>query len=145
MPTDPVERIYFDANVFIYAMETDTERGILARRWFRTVDRGDVQAVTSELTLAEVLPHPIAAGDDVLVKAYHRLLEHRPSLHVTTVDRTVILRAAELRALSKTSLPDTLHLATAIEMGCTGFLTEDERLRPPEGLKKLSLADVRAS
>lgn len=140
MPIEPA-RIYFDANIFIYAMETDGERGLLARLWIMQVDRGRVHALTSELTLAEVLPHPIADRDEELVDAYHRLLAPWPTLSVLPVDRSTILHAAQLRADLKADLPDAIHLATAIDAQCTGFLTEDARMRMPAPLRKLGLAE----
>jgi predicted nucleic acid-binding protein len=136
-------RIYFDANVFIYAMETDNERGLLARRWIAQLDRHEILGVTSELTLGEVLPHPIASDDHDLVRAYDRLLKDRATLRVCPVARDLVLAAAKLRALLKIELPDAIHVATAIETECGGFLTEDDRLKLPPGIKKLSLTDAR--
>ena len=138
-------RIYVDANIFIYAMETDGERGVFARRWLRQVDSGQVEAVTSELTLAEVLPHPLAVGDEVLANAYRRLLTPRATFVVAALDRTTILRAAEVRAALKLALPDALHVATAVEAGCTAFLTEDARMRTPDHLRKVVLAEIATS
>lgn len=144
MPAEGAPRVYFDSNIFIYAMETDGDAGILPRRWLMHVEHGRVHAVTSELTMAEVLPHPLAAGDTKAVDAYHRLLRQRPALTVSPVDRIVILKASDLRARSKVSLPDALHVATAIAAGCMNFLTEDERLQVPEHVAKLRLADLPA-
>lgn len=143
MPDNRSPLVYFDANVFIYAMETDDDRGLLARRWVMQVDRGEVRAVTSELTCGEVLPHPVARGDRELVDGYHRLLKHRPMLQVRSVDRSIILRAVHIRAEFNTELPDAIHVATALDMGCEALLTEDERLRLPSELKKLGLSDAR--
>ncbi|HEX2553853.1 MAG TPA: type II toxin-antitoxin system VapC family toxin [Microvirga sp.] len=142
MPEEVV-RVYFDANVFIYAMETDNDRGLLARRWIAQLDRREILGVTSELTLGEVLPHPIASDDHDPIRAYDRLLKDRTTLRVCPVERSLVIAAAKLRALLKAELPDAIHVATAIEMKCEGFLTEDERLKLPPGIKKLSLIDAR--
>ena len=141
--TDELDRIYFDANVFIYAMQTDDDRGLLARRWIMQVDRHEIVAVTSELTLGEVLPYPVAAGDRKLIDGYTRLLTDRPTLRVRSVERRVVLAAVEWRARFKTELPDAIHVATALDMGCKAFLTEDDRLKLPPEIKKVSLADAR--
>src|SRR3712207_112543 len=118
MPEAQAPLVYFEANVFIYAMETDDDRGLLARRWVMQVDRREVRAVTSELTFGEVLPHPVAKGDRELVDGYHRLLRRRSTLQVCPVDRSVILRAVHIRAEFKTELPDAIHVATALETRC---------------------------
>jgi predicted nucleic acid-binding protein len=111
MPEVQPQRIYFDANVFIYAMETDDERGMLARRWVMQIDRREIQAVTSELTLGEVLPHPVAANDRDLAEGYHRLLRNRTTLMVIPVSRSLILEAVNIRAQLKAELPDAIHIA----------------------------------
>jgi predicted nucleic acid-binding protein len=135
--------VYFDANVFIYAMETDDDRGMLARRWMLQVERREIRAVTSELTFAEVLPHPLAERDEELVQGYHRMLKNRAILQVLPVRRGIILRAADLRARFNTDAPDAIHVATALQAKRESFLTEDTRVRLPPELKKLTLADAR--
>jgi predicted nucleic acid-binding protein len=140
---EPAGAVYFDANVFIDAMETDDDRGLLARRWMLQVERGEIRAVTSELTLAEVLPHPLAERDDELVQGYHRMLTNRAMLRVLPVRRGIILRAADLRAQFNAEAPDAIHVATALQAKCDSFLTEDTRVRLPPELKKLTLADAR--
>ncbi|MBS3952720.1 MAG: PIN domain-containing protein [Methylomicrobium sp.] len=42
---------------------------------------------------------------------------------------TLIARALNLRVKHKIKTPDALHLATAIENGCTEFWTNDNRLK----------------
>jgi predicted nucleic acid-binding protein len=140
---DAAQAVYFDANVFIYAMEKDDDRGLLARRWLLQVERREIRAVTSELTFAEVLPHPLAGRDDELVDGYHRILQNRAILRVLPVRRGIVLRAADLRAEFNTDLPDAIHVATALQANCAAFLTEDTRVRLPPGLQKLALADAR--
>lgn len=142
MPEAQPPRIYFDANIFIYAMETDDERGMLARRWMMQIDRREICAVTSELTFGEVLPHPIARNDAELVDGYHRLLKVRPTLMVVPVERSIVLEAVNIRVQFKAELPDAIHVATAQQAGCTGFLTEDTRVRLPPQLKRLALSDA---
>jgi predicted nucleic acid-binding protein len=143
MPEVQPQRIYFDANVFIYAMETDDERGMLARRWVMQIDRREIQAVTSELTLGEVLPHPVAANDRDLAEGYHRLLRNRTTLMVIPVSRSLILEAVNIRAQLKAELPDAIHIATALRTSCAALLTEDTRIRVPPGIRRLALSDAR--
>ena len=46
----------------------------------------------------------------------------------------VFRRAAEIRASHNFKTPDALHLAAAVEGGCTAFLTNDGRLTRFAGL-----------
>lgn len=134
--------IYLDANVLIYALETDGDDGGLARRWLSQVDRGVIVAVTSELTLVEVLPHPLSIGDARLVDAYRRFLSSSPHLETSSVSLEVLPRAAELRAELGCETPDAVHVASAILAGCRGFLTNDTRLKLPSFMRRYVLSDI---
>lgn len=133
---------YLDANILIYAMESDGEEGASARRWLHQIDRGCLFAVTSGLTAIEVLPHPIAAGDTKLVDSYRRLLTDRPTLRIAPISDAVLSRATWIRASLGSTTPDALHVATALLEGCAGFLTNDDRLKLPSELIRYSLPDV---
>ena len=52
-------RIYLDTNVFIYALEAYPEYELSLNSLFSAIDSGKLTAVTSELTLAEVLIKPM--------------------------------------------------------------------------------------
>ncbi len=62
--------IYLDANVFIYGMEQLTPWDTPARGILQMIDTGEIQVVTSELTLAECLTKPIRIGNTALVDLY---------------------------------------------------------------------------
>ena len=53
------EQIYLDTNIFIYALEAYPEYVSILTSVFAAIDKGQVKAVTSELTLAEVLIKPM--------------------------------------------------------------------------------------
>jgi len=134
--------IYLDANVLIYAKETDGNSGMLARRWLLQADRGRMRAVTSGLTVVEVLPYPIAANDDVILSGYRRLLGGFPNFSVVPVTTAILYRAAELRAELGGDTPDAIHVATALAAGCGGLVTNDDRIKLPPDLARHALDDV---
>ena len=121
-------RVYLDANVFIYALEGTAPLMQAVLPLFRLIDSGDCAAVTSELTLAEVLVRPIRSGDDALVQRYERLLRSRSSFEVVPVQLDVWRRAAALRATTRLRLPDAVHLATAQAEGCDLVVRNDAGL-----------------
>jgi predicted nucleic acid-binding protein len=143
MPEATPRIVHFDANVFVYAMEKDNDDALLARRWLLQVERGEITAITSELTFAEVLPYPIAQDNQRLRAGYARLLRERPSMKIRSVSMPVLLKAAELRARMRIELADAIHVATALECECYGFLTNDRRLKIVEPLRKLTLSDAK--
>ena len=55
-------RTYLDVNLFIYALEGHPQYLSVVTDLFDAIDRGSLQAVTSELSLAEALVKPRADG-----------------------------------------------------------------------------------
>jgi predicted nucleic acid-binding protein len=129
------DRFYFDTNVIVSTVEQSSIFGQPHFHFIERLDAREIEAVTSELSLAECLVKPLRdrAGD--LVAAYLRFLDNRPSLPVLPIDRDVLLGAARIRATLETKLPDAIHIATAIRAECSIFLTNDKRLRVPAGLR----------
>ena len=136
-----VVRLYFDSNIFIYAFECETDFGHAARRAFRLIETGQVTAVTSELTLAEVLPGPLRSKDMQLEEAYETIFAGGSGFDVVPLSMAVLRDAARLVADSRLRLADALHVATALRSACAAFLTE--ALRAPAELRMMRLADER--
>jgi predicted nucleic acid-binding protein len=134
-------RVYFDSNIFIYAFECETDTGHAARRAFLLAEEGKVEAITSQLTLAEVLPRPYRDRDAKLEAAYENVFAGRTGVEIQPTSVSVFRSAARLCAESGLRLPDAVHAATAASVGCHGLLTEDRSFRVPAGLSRLSLSD----
>jgi predicted nucleic acid-binding protein len=131
-------RLYLDANAIIDLREKSGPRSRLLRRIFLLACDGKYELITSELTLAEVLVHPIRfLVDERLENSNPEMREwHDWYLANITVDKSfissrpithdILIRAALLRARHKSlKLPDALHLATALECNATHFMTRD--------------------
>lgn len=144
-------RVYLDTNVFIMAFENAGARSDHAWWLLRAIEDGEMAAVTSEMTLAEILVKPIEVGDEPLSASYQAILTSSPVMDVRAVTRSVLIEAAEIRAHRPSiRLPDAVHLATARAGGCSFFISNDERLAMPTGLQRLSLTpftvdDIRAA
>lgn len=124
-------RFYLDANFFIYVLEESEPWAEAARRILMALDRGECEAVTSEVSLAECLVKPLALGHTDIAEAYLEFLRGHPFLVVVPISREILIEAARLRALSRIKLPDAIHGATALQGGCASFLTNDDRLNIP--------------
>ncbi len=136
------DRVYLDANIFIYALEDFSPVGAKLRSLFARFDRGELQAVTSELTLAEVLVKPLRDGNTTASESYRRILQTSAALEVVPVGRDILLAAAALRAASTMKLPDAIHAATATSARCTTLLTNDRGFAGLPGIAILSLASL---
>jgi predicted nucleic acid-binding protein len=131
--TWPVPRVYLDANVFIIAYETQGAAAMDAFTLLTAVEAGTIHGVSSELTLAEILPGPLNAGASELVDAYHKIMTAGPNLTIVPVTRDILVVSAELRTgRAGLKLQDAVHCASARHAGCTHFVSDDRRI--PRGL-----------
>jgi predicted nucleic acid-binding protein len=136
------DRIYFDANVFIYAVEGFRPYEKLLRELFDAVSDRAIHAVTSELTLAEVLVVPFRKNRNDIVATYERMLMPRPSLEIAPVTRSILRTSAEQRASLGGRLPDAIHAATALDRSCDFFFTADKELKVPQSVRRMTLDEL---
>lgn len=134
-------RSYLDTNIFIYATEVHNDTGIRARQVLRKIEDGELEAVTSEITLAEVLRGGNALLNAIIFDGYIDLLTARRGLQILPISRDILIGSARLKVARKIDLTDAIHVATALAAGCGAFLTEDVRLPVPAGLMKMSLLE----
>jgi uncharacterized protein len=93
----------------------------------RVLANGERLAV-SDLVRMECQVGPLKANDAVLLAKYATFFAS-PDLEVLSVSPAVCDRAARIRAQYGFKPLDSLHLAAAVEHGCTFFLTRDAQLK----------------
>jgi predicted nucleic acid-binding protein len=121
--------------VIISAAEKSKIFGPLQAQFFAHIDERRVEAVTSEITLAECLVKPFADKDIFAVESYISLLGGLPRFPVIPISRQILLSAAQLRAETRLKLPDAIHLATAKWAGCSAFVTNDRQIKGGDGVR----------
>jgi predicted nucleic acid-binding protein len=135
-------RAYLDANIFIYAVEAYPQFAAWLTELFTRIDRAEIMAATSEMTLAELLVGPFREGNPIKEAECFSIVQNRPGLQVYPMDRDVLIEAARLRASGSLKLPDALHVASALQSGCEVLLTNDHRLRTVTAIQVELLSDV---
>ncbi|MBI5321471.1 PIN domain-containing protein [Bradyrhizobium sp.] len=127
-------RVYLDANVFIYAIEGSPEVAGPLQRLFELFRTKRGVGVTSELTLAEVLPR----ATTVQRRLYLDLLIWSRTFDLQPISREVLVETADYRRNAQMpKLPDAIHVVTAIRTGCRTVISADSRLKLPEGFRSL--------
>ena len=130
-----VERAFLDTSICIAYHSATEAVHPLARHVIRRIERDDDPLVgfLSVVTAAEMLVRPIRSASDDL-RLMHQFLRQIPHLHILDVDFEIAHQAANIRALTRLTLPDALLIETAIMSGCEAIITNDERwarrLRP---------------
>jgi len=107
-------RIALDTSVFIYYLEANPSYVELAGEVFAWLERSPNTAVTSTLTMTELLVHPYRAANEPLVNQYYGLLSLFPNLEWVAPDLAIADTAARIRAHHRLRTPDALQAATAI-------------------------------
>ena len=136
-------KIALDSVIFIYALEGNREFGDRVLKIFEAIEQGKCQGFACDLVLAELMVKPLREGQVEIAREYATELPKFPNLTFGSITRTTVITAASLRGSSNLGLVDALHLATAIEAGCTVFITNDIALRHPSpGIDIWMLADI---
>ncbi len=133
-----------DTAAFIYWIEEHPDFLPVVEPVFGAIAAGRLAAVTSSLTLLEVLVVPYRAGDLALASRYEALLTRSRGLTLVDLGRSQLRAAAQLRALHHgLRTPDALQMAAALGAGCSALVTNDRRLPAATGLRILRLTAYR--
>ncbi len=124
--------VALDSVIFIYALEGNLEFGQLARQMLEMIEQRKCQGFACDLVIAELMVKPLRQGYPEIAEEYARDLPSFPNLKFCSITQKIVIGAARLRGNSNLGLIDALHLATAVEFGCTVFLTNDAALRHPD-------------
>jgi predicted nucleic acid-binding protein len=120
-----ISSLFLDTAPVIYLVEDNPRHLDVVHEIFQYIDRGRVSAVTSLVTLAECLVHPLRLGLSSLKQDFIDVVVNGTNTIFFNIDQRVGEAAADLRVKYSLRLPDALQIAAALSAGC-GFL--DERL-----------------
>ncbi|MFL6201070.1 MAG: type II toxin-antitoxin system VapC family toxin [Thermoanaerobaculia bacterium] len=133
--------VALDTSIFIYFIEEHPIYLPLVEALFEAIDAGELEAVTSSVTLLEVLVIPFRFANAALIDRYEALLTKSRGLRLVDLDRDFLRAVAQVRAATRAKAPDAMQLAAAMAAGCPVFLTNDDRIPDVPGLRKLLLED----
>jgi predicted nucleic acid-binding protein len=118
-------RIALDTSVFIYQLAANHRYVQMTDAVFKWLERPNHSAVTSTITMTELLVQPYRDGSEHRVNESYALLATYPNLEWRAPDLDIADMAAQLRAVHRLRTPDALQAATAIQAQATGFITND--------------------
>ena len=119
-----------DTCVLIYHLEDHPRFGRSAGDVLKWLQDGRAEGVLSTLALMEVQVGAYRSEDEELGDYYYAMLQALPHARWEPLTYEIADRAAAIRASSKISVPDAIHLATAVSAGATAFITNDRSLPP---------------
>ena len=119
------QRLAIDTSIFIYELEANPQYLELADPIFAWVEQPGHSAVSSTITMTELLLQPYRDSDQERVNRFYALLSTYPNLQWIAPDLEIADLAARFRALHRLRTPDSLQAATAVHSQATGFVTND--------------------
>lgn len=137
-----VQTLFLDTAPVIYYVEQHPVYGALVEEIFARIDAGDIQAVTSPITLLECLVVPLRLGQASLVRDFTDLIARGYGTTFTPINEAIASRGAELRATYNLTLADAIQVATALVVGCGAVLTNDSDLKRVREISILALDDL---
>lgn len=137
-----VRRIFLDTAPLIYAIEQNPTYIHVVSPVFPAIDRGDITAVTSPVTLAETLVIPYRLQSLALQRQYDDQIVSGLNTVFVAIDDAIAHQAAEFRARYNLTLPDAFQVAVAIRSHCDTLLTNDTILRRVTELRVIVIGDM---
>ncbi len=131
--------IALDTSIFIYQIDANARYVPFTHHLFRWLERPGSKAVTSTITMAELLVQPYRDLDDHRLDEFHALLATYPNLDWIAPSLEIADTAARIRALHRLRTPDALQAATAVHASATGLITNDQIFERVEGFETLIL------
>ena len=135
-------KIGLDTSVFIFEIEGNPRYIKLVNPIFVWLDGPKGRAVTSTITMMELLVQPYRLSDIDRVNKLYALLSTYPHLEWIEPTLEIADLAARLRAEYNLKTPDALQAATALACQATGFISNDAAFKRVGGLEVLILDEM---
>ena len=137
-----VSLLFLDTAPVIYQVEKNLVYFDRVAPIFQAIDAGQLSAMTSPITLAECLVHPLRLGVAPVRQAFLDTIVRGANTTFVEIGQAIGELAAQLRADYNLRLPDALQLAAALTHSCDAFLTNDIQLKRVTGLRVLVLDEL---
>ena len=135
-------KVGLDTSIFIYQVEENRKYFHFTDSVFTWLEEPRSRAVTSTITLLELLVQPYRLGDIDRVNRFYALFSTYPHLEWLAPTLEIADMGARLRAEYNLRPPDAIQAATSVNVDATGFLSNDPDLRKVPGLEVLILDDL---
>jgi len=135
-------RLGLESSVFIYQFEGNPRYTGLTRPVFRDLAGDRVRAMTSVITITEILVPTWKLDDPELRDQILNRVMNFPNIDWIAADTRISDVAALYRARYRLRTPDAIQAATATVSGATGFVTNDRVFTRIPSFETLILEDL---
>lgn len=121
--------IALDTSPFIYFIEKNPIYSKLVRPIFKGIENNEIYAVTSTITLLEVLVLPLRLNMESLAEQYREILLYSDGIDILEVSNEISELSATLRVKYNLRTPDAIQIATGISNHADIFVSNDLSLK----------------
>jgi len=135
--------IFIDTAPFIYHFENSEKYSPLTKVLFSELDKNSVRAITSVITLTEIITKPFQIGNREVVEKYIAYFRSGKNLVVHPINENIAIIAGELRGkYPSIKSIDALQLGTALFLEAKIFVTNDFQLEQIKEIEVVVLANI---
>ena len=134
-------RVCMDTAPIIYFIEKNPKYLGVLKPVFLEIDTGRIEAITSTITLLEVLVHPFRTKNEILAEKYRDILLYSEGLTTFEIFHEVSEKSSKLRAKYSIRTPDAIQIAVGLLYRASKFLTNDSALKRVSEIDVLVLDD----
>jgi predicted nucleic acid-binding protein len=133
--------VCLDTNVLIYFVQQNPQYGSIVEPLFAYIASNNLPAISSYLTLLEVMVQPLKTGNHKIASQYRDILLNNDNIRLFPIEQTIAEQAAAIKAQFNFKTPDCIQLATAVLEQADVFVTNDSKLKRFSGVEVLVLDD----
>ncbi|MEP9373931.1 PIN domain-containing protein [Mesorhizobium sp. KR1-2] len=135
----PGARVFVDSNILLYTRDLElSEKAQSALDWMREAARRNLACANLQV-LNEVTNVMLRKRGDLSPEEIFAQIDELRFLGVSPIDQQTVATARRFRLQTRYSWWDCLLLASALELGCEFFLSED--LQDGQAIEGLTIVD----
>ena len=124
-----IQRLYTETAPLIYYVEENPTYVAKMDAIIEAIEDRRIEAISSVITLTEVLTHPRKLGNARLEQENRDILLNSGGFRLLPITFRIAESAADLRARYNLGTPDALHVAAGMDARCDAFLTNDAGIK----------------
>lgn len=134
--------VYIDANIFIYFLDGNEPFSSMVLPFLEAVINGDIIGYTGDAVIAEVMVYPYKKGNLATIERFKAFFAQENFLSILSHDARAFDFASQLSGTKGMKLVDSLHMATAIQAGCSYFITHDKGIKAVDKIQIIQLSSI---
>lgn len=137
-----IRSVFIDTAPIIYYIEAHPQYGPLVTDIVTAFQSGGINAFSSVITLVEVLPKPIEAGNEALAKQFSEFLMAGKNISMMEITSGIAESAGHLRGRYPfLRTMDAVQIAACLEAKADAFITNDSKLKKVSETKVIVLKE----